>query len=118
MQILLRSVIQPLLEGGGDQPDVRLEGAVRAGDGGAAGQAGHAVARHGERILGVGRHAGERGGDARVAGQTAVARLLVARRVAGARVGVAQRRAVARVQRQGWEDRTCRQKSLLKRCEN
>ena len=40
-------------------PHVRLQGAVGAGDGGAAGETRHPVARHGERVLGVGRHGGE-----------------------------------------------------------
>ena len=44
-------------------PHVRLEGAVWAGDGGAGGEARHPVSRHGERVLGVGGHGGEGGGD-------------------------------------------------------
>ena len=51
------TILHPLL------PHVRLEGAVGAGDGGAGGEARHPVSRHGERVLGVGGHGGEGGGD-------------------------------------------------------
>ena len=44
-------------------PHVRLEGTVGTGDGGPAGETRHPIARHGERVLGVGGHGGEGGGD-------------------------------------------------------
>ena len=87
-------------------PNIRFERAVWTGNGGAAGQAGHPVARHGQGVLGVGRHAGEGGGDPgdpRVGGQAPIAGLVVPW-VPGTRVPVTERTVPCRVQSQGRED--------------
>ena len=91
-------------------PNIRFEGAVWTCDGGATRQAGHPVARHGQGVLGVGRHAGEGGGDPGdpwVGGQAPIARLVVPG-VPCTGVPVAEGAVPCRIQGQGREDRSCK----------
>ena len=96
----------PPLPAHSNSPHIGLQRAVWAGDGGAAGETRHPVAGHGERVLGVGRHGGEWGGDPRVGPQTPVAGLVVAG-VAGSGVSVTEGAVARRVEGEGGEYGAC-----------
>ena len=85
-------------------PHIGLQRTVGTGDGGAAGQTRHPVPCHGERVLGVGGHGGEGGGNPRVGPQAAVAGLVVAGVARSSGVSVTEGAVARGVESQGGED--------------